>query len=144
MADSGVIAPRADVTRQDIERVVAAFYTKARVHPILGPVFMQTIGDQASHWVPHEVKIVDFWANAILSERSYSDNPMLVHSGISAIKPDMFDQWLGLFQETLNDCLTEQVANQWNALARRIGRGLRMGVEQSQMRTDQPPDLRMF
>ncbi len=63
--------PRFDITRPEIERVVAAFYELIRQHPGLGPVFAAHISD----WPPHEAKVANFWANAILHERSYDGKP---------------------------------------------------------------------
>ncbi len=121
MAD---IPPKFDVTRDEIARVVAAFYEMVRQHPGLGPVFAVHIDD----WPTHEAKIVDFWANAILYERSYDGNPLRVHRDAGNVRPGMFDAWLGLFDLTLRTELREDQAAAWSALAHRIGRSLRAGV----------------
>lgn len=123
------LPPRIPLTRAQIEQVVTTFYARVRRDAVIGPVFLNNLSDDAAIWRTHEAKITDFWANAILHERSYSGNPMMVHSGISAIKPEMFARWLDLFDETLAGELPDQIAAQWSALAHRIGRGLRMGVE---------------
>lgn len=123
------LPPRIDLTRADIERVVTRFYANVRLHPVIGPVFLESLSKDAEIWRMHEAKITNFWANAILYERSYDGNPMMVHSGISAIRPEMFTHWLALFDDTLAQELPESVARQWSVLAHRIGRGLRMGVE---------------
>ena len=135
------LPPRIAVTRDQIERVVARFYADIRAHKRLGPVFLNILSSDAEIWRVHEAKIAAFWANAILHERSYDGNPMLVHSGISAIEPDMFTDWLALFDQTLAKELPTNLALQWSALAHRIGRGLRMGIEMQQNRADGPPIL---
>ncbi len=121
MAD---IPPKFDVTRDEIARVVAAFYEMVRQHPGLGPVFVVHVDD----WPKHEAKIVDFWANAILYERSYDGNPLRVHRDAGNVRPGMFDAWLGLFDLTLRTELREDQAAAWSALAHKIGRSLRAGV----------------
>lgn len=121
MAD---IPPKFDVTRDEIARVVAAFYEMVRQHPGLGPVFAVHVDD----WPKHEAKIVDFWANAILYERSYDGNPLRVHRDAGNVRPGMFDAWLGLFDLTLRTELREDQAAAWSALAHKIGRSLRAGV----------------
>ena len=126
---TSTLPPRIAVTRKDIERVVARFYADVRQHPVIGPVFLDSLSNDAEIWRVHEAKITNFWANALLYERSYDGNPMMVHSGISAIRPEMFTHWLALFDDTLAQELPDAVAQQWSALAHRIGRGLRMGVE---------------
>jgi hemoglobin len=46
----------------------------------------------------------------LLYENQYSGNPMMVHGGISAIKPQHFDIWLGLFEQTLFSVLEHEPA----------------------------------
>ena len=118
------LSPKFDVTREEIARVVAAFYELVRQHPSLGPVFAVHIDD----WPKHEAKIVDFWANAILYERSYDGNPLKVHRDAGNVRPGMFDAWLALFDLTLRTELREDQAAAWSALAHKIGRSLRAGV----------------
>ncbi len=122
------IPPRFDITRPEIERVVAGFYDAVRVHPGLGPVFAVHVTD----WPSHEAKIAGFWANAILHERSYDGNPLLVHRDAGNVRPGMFDAWLGLFDSVLRRELRPDQAEAWSALAHRIGRSLRAGVVEKQ------------
>ena len=79
----------------------------------------------------HEEKIAAFWRNAILFERSYNGNPQRVHAQREAVEPEHFAVWLELFDEVLAENLSPELAEAWSALAHRIGRGLKMGVEQS-------------
>ncbi|VAV93419.1 FIG01027630: hypothetical protein [hydrothermal vent metagenome] len=118
------LPPKFDITRPEIERVVAAFYAQIRAHPMLGPVFTAHITD----WPPHEAKIARFWASAILHERSYDGNPMAVHHKAGNVQPGMFSVWLDLFDSVLRAELTPAQAAAWSVLAHRIGRSLRAGV----------------
>ncbi|GAA6181335.1 group III truncated hemoglobin [Shimia sp. NS0008-38b] len=118
------LPPKFDVTREDIARVVASFYEMVRQHPGLGPVFAVHVTD----WPKHEAKIIDFWANAILHERSYDGNPLKVHRDAGNVRPGMFDAWLALFDMTLRRELKPDQAAAWSLLAHRIGRSLRAGV----------------
>ncbi|MFY0617201.1 group III truncated hemoglobin [Shimia sp.] len=118
------LPPKFDVTREDIARVVASFYEMVRQHPGLGPVFAVHVTD----WPKHEAKIIDFWANAILHERSYDGNPLKVHRDAGNVRPGMFDAWLALFDMTLRRELEPDQAAAWSLLAHRIGRSLRAGV----------------
>ncbi len=119
-----VFPPRFDITRQEIERVVAAFYAAAREHPGLGPVFAAHVAD----WPAHEAIVADFWASSILHERSYQGSPMAAHVKAGNVKPGMFSTWLDLFDQTLQTELPPEKARAWSALAHRIGRSLRAGV----------------
>lgn len=138
---SDTLPPRFNVTRADIERVVTEFYKRIRNHPTLGPVFAKSIPSTADAWGPHEAKIAGFWANAILHERSYSGNPMAVHMATPHVHADHFPIWLDLFETTLRDTLDADQADSFNAFARRIGRGLQMGMMYRNADPDQPPNL---
>lgn len=130
------------MSRTDIEQVVTTFYKRIRSHPTLGSVFAKSIPNTAVAWQPHEAKITNFWANAILHERSYSGNPMAVHMSTPHVHADHFPIWLDLFEASLRDTLRPDQADSFNALARRIGRGLQMGLTYQRAAPGQPPSLR--
>ena len=132
------IPPRFNVTPEQIDRVVAVFYAAIRRHEVLGPIF----GRHVTDWPEHEEKIARFWRNAILYERSYDGNPMRTHMQAGDVKAEHFAPWLMLFDETLRRTLPEDTAAGWSALARRIGAGLRMGVEDLRERRAGAPILR--
>jgi hemoglobin len=132
------LPPRFPVTPAQIEAVVAEFYATVRTHPGLGPVFAAHVTD----WPAHEAKIARFWRNAILLERSYDGNPMAVHRAAGDVRAQHFDVWLGLFDSVLRRTLPPETAAAWSALAHRIGRGLRMGVEDARAAAGSVPGLR--
>ena len=132
------LPPKFDVTRDEIERVVAAFYARIREHPGLGPVFAAHITD----WPPHEAKIARFWANAILHERDYDGNPMQVHRAAGNVRPGMFETWLDLFDRVLAQELTPEKAQAWSAMTHKIGRSLRAGVVERMQGPDGVPILK--
>jgi len=129
--------PRFDVTRAQIVAVVTEFYALVRGHPGLGPVFAAHVTD----WPAHEEKITRFWANAILRERGYDGNPQAVHVAAKDVRPEHFDVWLALFDGVLHRQLPEPQAAAWSALAHRIGRGFRTGVEEARRPDGAPPRL---
>lgn len=114
-----------DITRAEIDRVVRRFYAEIRTHDVLGPVFNAAVTD----WPEHEEKIACFWAGAILREPGYSGNPMQIHLANTNIDPAHFPVWLDLFQEVVERELTRDTASAFTLLARRIGKGLSMGIE---------------
>ena len=122
---TSALPPRFAITADQIDTVVAAFYDAVRNHPGLGPVFAVHVQD----WAAHEAKIARFWRAAILMERCYDGNPFGVHRAAGNVRAPMFDVWLGLFDSVLRRNLPAETAQSWSALAQRIGRGLRIGVE---------------
>lgn len=117
--------PRFPISADQISQVTTVFYARIRQHPNLGPVFAAHVSD----WGPHEAKIASFWRNAILFEREYGGNPMAAHMAAGDVHAEHFPQWLDLFDEVLGQTLPQEIAEAWSDLAHRIGRGLRMGVE---------------
>ncbi|MBK4216280.1 group III truncated hemoglobin [Paracoccus caeni] len=132
------LPPRFPITEDQIDRIVATFYARIRRHDILGPVFANHVTD----WPEHEAKIARFWRKAILGQPAYDGNPMQVHRAAGDVKPEHFAHWLALFDDTLTKSLPEHQAASWSALAHRIGRGLRLGVEEDTRPTGAPPSLR--
>lgn len=128
---------RFPVTTDQIDRVVAVFYSAIRRHEVLGPVF----GRHVDNWPEHEAKIASFWRNAILREGGYDGSPMRAHMMAGDVRSDHFTPWLALFDETLRRTLPTEVARSWSALAHRIGAGLRMGVQDIREKGDGPPKL---
>lgn len=133
---------RFPIGTEEIDGLVAAFYAEIRDHPDLGPIFFDRIGPTREAWRTHEEKIAAFWRNAILIDRDYRGNPMRVHMDIGAIEPQHFDQWLTLFETVARAELAPQTAASIVALAHRIGRGLRYGIEHLRQDPEAPPVLR--
>lgn len=129
---------RFDITSDQIDRVVQVFYAAIRRHEVLGPIF----GGHVTDWPTHEAKIARFWKKAILYEPGYDGNPMQVHMAAGDVRAEHFTPWLALFDETLRRTLPTEPAAQWSALAHRIGRGLRMGVEDLNQPARSIPSLR--
>lgn len=131
------LPPKFPITSDQIDQVVARFYARVRQHPDLGPVFANHVGD----WRPHEAKIASFWRNAIGLDRSFDGNPQQAHMKASDIKGAHFALWLALFDETLQDTVPPDTAMAWSALAHRIGRALKMGIDQRDAPKGAPPKL---
>lgn len=132
---------RFPITPAEIDHLVAVFYREIRKHPTLGPIFHTQIGTETQIWRDHEAKIASFWRNAILIDREYQGNPMRKHMDVKAIQPHHFDQWLALFETVATAELEPQTAKSIIALAHRIGRGLRYGIEHAQSSAQMPPHL---
>ena len=129
--------PRFFVTPDQIDTQVAAFYAAVRGHPVLGPVFAGHVTD----WPAHEAKIGRFWRNAILREGVYDGSPMMAHRQAGDVRAEHFPVWLDLFDETLRRTLPEDAAQAWSHMAHRIGRALRMGVEEARRPSGAAPAL---
>ena len=132
---------KSGITRQDIRALIGPFYARVRADERLGPIFHARIGEGDAEWALHLEKIENFWANVMLHERAYQGNPLLKHAAIREIQPADFERWLDIFEQTALEVMTRKKASTFNALARRIGRSLSMGIEV--MRSDQPGKVRV-
>lgn len=132
------LPPRFPATPAQINAQVAAFYARVRTDALLGPVF----ANHVDNWPAHEAKIAAFWRNAILYERSYDGNPQRVHIERPDVRPELFAHWLDLFEEVATQTLPPETATPWVALARRIGVGMKAGVQSARQPKGAPPVLR--
>jgi hemoglobin len=102
-------------SREDIERLVANFYTKVRKDELLAPVFAHV------DWDHHTPIITDFWSSILLGDQSYQGNPFQKHIGL-AINPKHFERWLELFKQTLNEnfegAVAEEAISRANSIAK--------------------------
>lgn len=88
------------INEEYISTLVDRFYSKVRANPDLGPIFGSRIGD---HWEPHLAKMKTFWGSVMLRTGAYGGKPMQVHVGVKEAKPEHFQTWIKLFNETLNE-----------------------------------------
>jgi hemoglobin len=101
-----------------IDRLVETFYARVRLHPHLGPIFNESIGDE---WPEHLAKLKRFWTSIALRTGTYRGNPIEVHQAVSAALPEHFPLWLELFEQTLADTApNEEVCQFFMAHAHRM------------------------
>ncbi|MDA7827185.1 group III truncated hemoglobin [Rhodobacteraceae bacterium] len=122
--------PKFDITDEQIDVLVTAFYARARKDATLGPIFLNAIGTSNSAWQTHEAHISSFWRNALGIDRSFTGNPMLKHLANHQIEPEHFPIWLEIFNQTAKDVLPQPAAEGISALANRIGQSLSWGLTQ--------------
>jgi hemoglobin len=111
-----------DETR--IATLVDRFYEKVRVDPDLGPIFNAVVHD----WDEHKALLTRFWCSVALRAGTYQGNPMAAHRAQPSIRTGHFVRWLALWQETTGEVLDADAAEEMRDYARRIGRGLSMGM----------------
>ncbi len=106
-----------------ITALVDRFYAKARLDPVIGPVFNAAIDD----WDEHLHKLYDFWSSVMLTTGRYKGNPMAAHIR-QPIEPQFFDRWLSLWRETAGEVFAPEQALQFGAKAERIGESLKLAL----------------
>lgn len=95
-------------TIEDVQLLVNTFYTRIQVHSTLGPIFAKRI--ENGNWQPHLEKMYRFWGTLLLYTQTYSGSPFDKHIGLG-IEANHFKQWLELFDATVDELFSGDVAN---------------------------------
>ncbi|RMH91007.1 group III truncated hemoglobin [Lysobacter pythonis] len=111
------------LSREDVVRLVDAFYDKVQADAILGPIFNPVVHD----WPAHKATLVRFWSSVALGSREYRGNPMAAHRP-HPIVDDHFGHWLALWLATAREQLGEDKAQVMYVYAQRIAQSLRYGL----------------
>jgi len=89
--------------RAYIEKIVNLFYEKVKQDESIGIFFTEIA---KTNWERHLPIMYQFWENILFSTGTYDGNPMIKHKEISQLRPitmDNFQQWIHLFNETVNE-----------------------------------------
>ncbi|MES2778438.1 MAG: group III truncated hemoglobin [Bacteroidota bacterium] len=105
-------------TIEDVQLLVNTFYDKIQKNPLLGPVFATRIAD--GNWQPHLEKMYRFWSTLLLYTQTYNGSPFDKHIGLG-IGGDHFQQWLIMFDNTVDELFEGTVANTAKERAHNIG-----------------------
>lgn len=102
------------------EKLVYAFYDKAKHDPVLSPVFeAASKGDPEGWWAQHLPKMVRFWTSVSGGPPQYHGNPVLAHDGFG-LQARHFDAWLILWHDVLFASFDEDVARELLVRATRM------------------------
>lgn len=112
---------RTDITsREDIERVVDAFYALVQADDRLAPIF----NDVAKvDWDAHLPRMYDFWEAVLFGAAGFKGNPLAAHRALARRTPltaEAFDRWLALFHSTVDRLFAGPVADEAKLRASRV------------------------
>jgi hemoglobin len=105
-----------------LERLVRAFYQRARQDEAIGPMFAGV-----QDWEHHIARISSFWASAVLQTGTYRGQPLPPHFRLG-VQPEHFARWLVLFEETARDTCSLAAVAVLMDKARTIARGMQIGL----------------
>ena len=114
-----------DLDRQFIGAVVREFYRRIRADGRLGPIFDEVIGGD---WEPHLEKLTDFWCAVMLKNGAYKGRPVPAHLKLKQVREEDFDIWLGIFQQTVEDICSPEIAAAFTDRAERIAESLKLAM----------------
>jgi hemoglobin len=117
------IVKRTGIDEAMIERLVRAFYDRARKDPLIGPIFENKIDD----WEGHFRRMCAFWSSVALISGRYHGQPMVAHLPLPIDTPH-FDRWLQIFGQTARDVCPPSAAAHFLDRAHRIADSLELGI----------------
>jgi hemoglobin len=88
-------------TREDCERLVREFYTRAFADPIIGFLFTDVAHLDLESHIP---RITSFWETILLGAQTYSGGAFGPHAALHAKAPlraGHFDRWVWLWSQTV-------------------------------------------
>lgn len=101
------------LTKENINKMVIRFYSTVIKDDIVGPFFIQKLGDKMSNylWKTHLELLTNFWSSIALGDRTYNGNPFAPHLQLKGLQRETFEQWLKLFYETQDKTFTPEIAD---------------------------------
>jgi hemoglobin len=114
-------APLPDIeTREDCERLVRAFYTRALADPIIGFIFTDVAHLDLDAHIP---RIASFWETVLLGAKSYSGGAFGVHHALNEkvrLRAGHFERWVYLWGDTIDERFAGARATAAKAHAMRV------------------------
>jgi hemoglobin len=117
------ILARTGIDEAMIDRLIRSFYGRARLDPLIGPIFEAKVHD----WEAHFDRMGAFWSSVALMSGRYHGRPMTVHLSLPVDTPH-FDRWLEIFAATARDVCPPAAAAHFLERAHRIADSLELGV----------------
>lgn len=117
--------------RTDIELLINTFYDRVRKDETIGYIFNTAIGDDWSHHLP---KMYQFWDMVLFSAPGYAGSPVRVHTDLDKripIDKKHFDHWLKLWDQTVDNLFTGEIADMAKNKASLMANLIHMKVEMS-------------
>ncbi len=97
-------------TREDCERLVRAFYTRALADPVIGFIFVDVAHLDLEAHVP---RITAFWETILLGAQSYAGGAFRPHAMLHTrvrLRRGHFERWLWLWTKTVDELFTGERA----------------------------------
>lgn len=127
--------------REDVERLVTEFYTRAFADELIGPVFTEIAHMDLAEHMP---VMCDFWETVLFQAGKYRRNAFNLHVdlhqrpelGTGGLTEEMFDRWLAIWAATVDDLYSGDVAEHAKIQASRIAHSIHRRLHS---RTDRQP-----
>lgn len=103
------------ITRENLRVLMTSFYEKAMLDQVLGPFFINELGDDIENeeWEEHIELLADFWLAKLMGHKTYGGNFVGAHVTVPDISRESFVKWLELFSTTADEVYVPEVAEQF-------------------------------
>ena len=121
-------------TREDVERLVRAFYGRALTDEIIGFIFTDVAKLDLEAHVP---QITAFWETVLLDAKTYHRSAFEPHAALNAkvtLRAGHFERWLALWGDTIDELFAGERAVAAKAHAMRVAYAFH-----GRLRTMEPP-----
>ncbi len=108
------------LNKEDIKKIMIAFYDKIRKDEVLGHFFNKVA---PVNWEEHTAVLCDFWENVLFYTGNYEGNPLVTHRTVNAkynTTKEHFDRWHLIFDEIVDSLYTGSNATKMKEHARSI------------------------
>lgn len=117
--------------REDISKLVNAFYAKIRKDELLGPIFNNQIPNEK--WPMHLEKLTNFWVTNLLGVACFKGSPTRAHIEVDfknnyTIEQVHFGKWIQLWFTTIDELYKGNLAERAKNAARRMSTGQYMAM----------------
>ncbi len=102
-----------EVTKENLRTMVNVFYAKVLKDEIVGPFFIEKLGDdlKSDVWQTHLELLTNFWASIAMGDTEYRGNPFAPHLNLQNLSREAFSRWLELFAETVESVYSPEISN---------------------------------
>ena len=125
-------------TRDDVERLVRAFYARALPDEIIGWLFTEIAKMDVEAHIP---RITDFWETMLLGARSYGGGAFAPHVALHAkarLRGGHFERWLWLWGQTVDEFFQGPRAELAKSHADRVARAFSARLDGREPPADAP------
>ncbi len=119
------------ISREDIETLIDSFYKKVIKDDTIGYFFNEVV---KLDWEKHIPIMYDFWETTLFHSAIYKGNPMKIHVDLHnkvPLKKAHFDQWLSMFNETVDELYYGEKANLAKTRALSIATVMQIKIHQT-------------
>ena len=102
-----------NITRENVKRLMHLFYTRAMQDKVLGPFFINELGNDinSEDWQEHIELLADFWLAELMGKKTYKGNIYGAHIKVPHINRESFAKWIELFSISADEVYIASVAD---------------------------------